>query len=166
MNPQSEIRSITLNDAAAVCDIYNYYVRDTVITFEEEPVSIQEMKNRIRNITAGYPWVVLEESGEVLGYAYAAQFKARVSYRYSAEITIYLKKGQERKGLGTRLMSSLVDEMRKTDINALVSCITLPNEGSAAIHEKFGFAKIAHFKEVGFKFDKWLDVGYCELILK
>ena len=160
------LRPLTSDDAEAICAIYNYYVENTAVTFEEQAVSIQEMERRIRGITAKYPALVCEEGAEISGYAYVNKYKERSSYRYTAELSIYLKKGREGKGLGSRLMGWLFEELKKTEIHALVSGITLPNERSVALHEKFGFTKAAHFKEVGFKMDCWRDVGYWELILK
>ena len=160
------IRAAAQKDAQAICGIYNHYVKNTVISFEEQPVSIHEMEERIRETTANFPWLVWEEAGEILGYAYVNKYRDRSAYRYSAEISIYLKNGQEGKGLGTFLMERLIDETRNSGIHALIAGITLPNKRSVAIHEKFDFEKIAHFREVGFKLNKWLDVGYWELILK
>ena len=160
------IRFVVPGDAPEVSRIYNYYVSSTVISFEEQLVSINEMENRIREITAKYPWLVMEEDGKILGFAYANKYRDRSAYRYTAEITIYMKNGEAGKGLGTQLMSRLIDEARAGGIHALISGITLPNERSVAIHEKFGFEKIAHFREVGFKFEQWLDVRYWELVLK
>jgi phosphinothricin acetyltransferase len=124
------------------------------------------MEGRIRETTARYPWLALEEAGEILGYAYANKYRERSAYRMTAEISIYLKSGEEGKGLGTLLMSRLIDETRGSNIHALVSGISLPNERSVALHEKFSFEKTAHFREVGFKLGQWIDVGYWEKILK
>jgi phosphinothricin acetyltransferase len=160
------IRPVTRNDAAAIAGIYNHYITNTAISFEEEPVSAGEMEKRIADISAKYPWLVWEEAGEVLGYTYVNKYRERSAYRYTAELTIYLKNGLEGRGMGSGLLARLLEELKKTGIHALVSAVTLPNERSAAIHEKFGFTKIAEFKEVGFKFGKWLHVGYWELLLK
>jgi phosphinothricin acetyltransferase len=160
------MRSATPHDAAAIAGIYNYYIKNTTITFEEQPVSIGEMESRIRDVTQKYPWLVLEENGELRGYVYINKYRDRSAYRHTAELTAYLKTGFEGKGMGTTLMARLLEEAQKSGIHAVVSGITLPNERSVAIHQKFGFEKIAEFKEVGFKFKKWLNVGYWELILQ
>ena len=160
------IRQVVPGDAAALCGIYNYYVQNTAATFEEEPVRLAEMESRVRTISAAYPWLVLEEAGAILGYAYANKFRERSAYRYAAEISIYLKNGQENRGLGTLLFGRLLEETKKTNIHALIAGITLPNDRSVAVHEKFGFEKIACFREVGFKMNRWLDVGYWELLCK
>lgn len=160
------IRTVKLSDAMAICWIYNHYIKHTVISFEENPVSIKEMESRIVAISAVYPWLVWEEAGDVIGYAYVNKWKARTAYGFSVENSIYLKQGHEGKGLGTCLLTRLLEEIKKTNIHAVIAGITLPNERSIALHEKLGFTKIAQFKEIGFKLNQWLDVGYWELILK
>ncbi|MDR0598507.1 MAG: GNAT family N-acetyltransferase [Treponema sp.] len=160
------IRSVRGDDAKDICVIYNHYVKETVITFEEMPVAIKEMAARIGTISAKYPWLVWED--EILGvtaYAYANTWRDRYAYRYAAELSLYVKNGLEGKGLGSRLMTALIETMRKKGFHTLVSGITLPNERSTALHEKFGFTKTAQFNEIGFKQDRWLDVGYWELVL-
>jgi len=159
------IRSVEPKDAREVCDIYNFYINNTEITFEEQPVSVDEMEKRIRDVTAKYPWLVIEEGGEILGYAYSSKYRERSAYRYTAELTIYMKNGEEGKGLGAELMEHVIEETRGRGIHTLISAIAIPNERSVSIHEKFGFEKAGHLKDVGFKFDHWIDVGYWELVL-
>ena len=159
------VRSVKNEDASAICSIYNHYVRETAITFEEVPVSIKEMEGRIKTINASYPWFVFDDGVYVTGFAYINKWKERSAYRFSAEITVYVKQGHEGKGIATELYKRLIEAARKTGIHALIAGISLPNEKSIALHEKFGFAKIAQFNEVGYKQDKWLDVGYWELVL-
>lgn len=158
------IRDVTLEDAQAICDIYNYYISDTVITFEELVINSAEIAKRIRAVQqANLPWFVFESSsGEILGYAYATKWRERFSYRFSVEITVYLCPKQAGKGLGTQLYKALFASLKSKDIHSVIGGITLPNEASVAIHEKFGMSKVAHFKEVGYKFDQWLDVGYWQ----
>jgi phosphinothricin acetyltransferase len=158
------IRPVGIADAPAICGIYNYYIANTAVTFEEDPVPTAEMESRIRTVTAAYPWFVREEAGEVLAYAYVHKWQERIAYRYSAELSIYVKHGQEGRGMGRELMTHLLEAVKKTKIRALVSGITIPNERSIALHEKFGFQKVAQFNEIGFKLDQWLDVGYWELV--
>lgn len=158
------IRDVTLEDAQAICDIYNYYISDTVITFEELVINSAEIAKRIRAVQqANLPWFVFESSsGEILGYAYATKWRERFSYRFSVEITVYLCPKQAGKGLGTQLYKALFVSLKSKDIHSVIGGITLPNEASVAIHEKFGMSKVAHFKEVGYKFNQWLDVGYWQ----
>lgn len=160
------LRAATPADAAAIAGIYNHYILNTVVTFEEEALPVEEMARRITETLAdGNPWFVWEESGRVLGYAYAGKWKSRCSYRFSVEATVYLDPTATQRGLGTKLYSALIDQYRKTRIHAIIGGVALPNDASTALHEKLGFKKIAHFKEVGWKFDQWIDVGYWELIL-
>jgi phosphinothricin acetyltransferase len=159
------VRPVNAADAQAICGIYNYYIANTAITFEEEPISAGEMENRIRAITAKYPWFVWEAAGNIAAYAYVHDWQKRAAYRYAAELSIYVKHGYEGQGIGRKLISHLLEAVKKTEIHVLVSGITMLNERSVALHEKFGFRKIAQFDEIGFKLDKWLDVGYWELII-
>ncbi|GHU59465.1 N-acetyltransferase [Spirochaetia bacterium] len=159
------IRPIQIRDAPAIRDIYNYYIENTVATFEEAPVTVSVMEGRIRDTTAKYPWVVWEEGGEVTGYAYAHQWHERAAYRFSAEDSIYLKAGCEGRGTGGKLLAPVLEELKKMGIHVVMSVITLPNERSVALHERFGFKKSARFHEIGYKMNQWLDVGYWELLL-
>jgi phosphinothricin acetyltransferase len=159
------LRSASPEDARAICDVYNHYILNTTVTFEEEAVSTGEMEERIRQIGSCYPWLVWEEGGELAGYAYAHQYHTRSAYRYSAEDSIYIKHGFGGKGIGKILLGALLEKLRGMELHALMSVITVPNEPSAILHEKFGFKKMGVFSEVGNKFNKWLDVGYWELLL-
>jgi phosphinothricin acetyltransferase len=160
------LRTATTADAAAIAGIYNHYVLHTIITFEEEAVSAEEMARRITEVLSlGLPWFVWEEGERVLGYAYASRWKSRCAYRYSAESSIYLDKEATGRGLGTRLYVALIEALRARKIHSVIGGIALPNPASVGISEKLGFEKIGHFKEVGWKFEKWIDVGYWELIL-
>jgi L-amino acid N-acyltransferase YncA len=158
------IRNVNPEDAAQIAEIYNYYIKNTHQTFETEPLSAEEMQARIGEVTENYPYVIAEESGVVYGYAYATQFKMRQAYEYSAEVSIYVRAGDKQKGIGTLLYDRLFEELRQTDIHAIIAGISLPNDGSVRFHEKLGFEKVAHFKEVGYKLGRWVDVGYWELI--
>lgn len=159
------IRNAKPEDAQTICDIYNYYVLNTIVTFEEDSVLADDMADRIKKVTEKYTWLVYEQKGEIIGYAYAGEWKSRCSYRFSVESSVYLKNGFSGQGIGSKLYEALFKELEKTDIHAVIGGISLPNEGSIALHEKFGFEKIAQFKEVGYKFNKWIDVGYWEKII-
>jgi phosphinothricin acetyltransferase len=153
-------------DAAAIAAIYNHYVNHTVITFEEEPVSAAEIARRIEEIRSmSLPWLVAEIAGRIVGYAYATKWRARSAYRFSAEITIYLAHEDVRRGVGSSLYGQLFRLLQARGIHAVVGGIALPNDASVALHEKFGMRKVAHFEEVGFKFDRWIDVGYWQRTL-
>ena len=159
------IRTAVEKDAQAITDIYNFYIKNTVVTFEEEQVPAQEIWSRIESIQKNHPWLVLEEQGQILGYAYGFPWKGRASYRYCCEISVYLHPDQGGKGAGTKLYSELIDRLRALKIHSVIGGIALPNEASVRLHEKLGFKKVAHFSEQGYKFRKWIDVAYWELIL-
>jgi L-amino acid N-acyltransferase YncA len=162
------IRHVKDSDANALCRIYNNYILETRITFEETPLQTDEMISRIKNIAQNFPWLVYEENGRVVGYAYASKWKERAAYRHSVEIAIYLDSDYVGKGIGTKLIGELLTALRALrdkSIHGVIYGVALPNQASIALCEKYGFEKIAHFKEVGFKLGEWVDVGYWELIL-
>jgi L-amino acid N-acyltransferase YncA len=160
------IRPVTRDDAAAIARIYNYYVTDTIITFEEEPVSEQEIGNRISEVhAAALPWLVAEQGKELLGYAYANKWKGRRGYRFAVEVTVYLDRERIGRGAGSLLYAELLKQLKAGGIRTAIGGIALPNDASIRVHEKFGFEKVAHFKENGIKFDRWIDVGYWQLLL-
>jgi L-amino acid N-acyltransferase YncA len=159
------IRNVTVADAEAIAGIYNPYVAETTVTFEEEPVSTAEMETRIRDTLGALPWLVAEIDGRVIAFAYASRWKGRCAYRYAVESTVYVDRAHPRNGLGTLLYHELFDQLRACSMHSVLAGITLPNEASVALHEKFGFKKVAHFREVGWKFSRWIDVGYWQLLL-
>lgn len=159
------IRNVTQNDVPALCKIYNHYVTETVITFEEVPITHEEMSRRVDSVTSRFPWLVFEQQGEVVGFAYAAQWKERSAFRYSAESSVYVSHEAVGQGIGTPLYEALISKLRASEVHSVIGGIALPNPHSVKLHEKLGFEKIGHFHEVGRKFDQWVDVGYWELML-
>jgi phosphinothricin acetyltransferase len=159
------IRSCQPADAAAVAAIYNYFVTDTVVTFEETPVTVGEMARRIEELGRHWPWIVFEEHGVIAGYAYATDWKARSAYRFSVETTVYVAASHQRRGIGARLYGALLVRAKEAGAHTVVGCIALPNTASVALHEKLGFEKVGQFREVGFKLGRWVDVGYWQLML-
>lgn len=159
------IRSATLDDAARICEIYNHYVLHSTVTFEEQVVSVHEMRQRIAAILVGLPWLVWAENSAIEGFAFSSNWKVRSGYRYSVESTVYLAEGTTGKGVGSKLYQALLAELRQRRLHTAIGGVALPNDASIALHEKLGFKKVAHFREVGWKFDKWIDVGYWQLIL-
>lgn len=159
------IRLALPSDAEQICSIYNKYIANSHITFEEEPVRADSMAERIETVLHTLPWIVLEERDHVIGYAYASRWRTRSAYRYSAESTIYLDSASVGRGLGTQLYSALIDALRRQGLHTAIGGIALPNEPSIRLHEKLGFAKTAQFREVGNKFGRWIDVGYWQMLL-
>ncbi|WP_337879538.1 arsinothricin resistance N-acetyltransferase ArsN1 family B [Rheinheimera sp.] len=162
----TELRNAAARDAAAIAAIYNHYVLNTSVTFEEEQVNEAQMTERIAEVQqAGFPWLVLLEQGEVLGYAYASPWRLRSAYRFSAESTVYLKADLSGRGYGSQLYMALLARLKELGFRTVMGGITLPNRQSVQLHEKCGFAKVAHFSQVGYKFGQWLDVGYWQKLL-
>jgi len=166
MLPTAEIRPASATDAARICAIYNHYIATTTISFEEELVQEPDMARRIADLTeAGLPWLVLTLDGAVSGYAYATKWRARAAYRHSVESSVYLDPEIHAQGWGSRLYRSLIEELRVRGLRTVIAGIAQPNERSVALHERLGFRKVAHFAEVGFKFGRWVDVGYWQMSL-
>lgn len=160
------LRRATAADAASLAGIYNHYVVNTVVTFEEEAVSPAEMTRRLEEAeTAGLPWLAAERRGHLLGYAHASRWKGRCAYRFSVETTIYLDPHETRRGLGSLLCGDLLARLESGGMHAVLAGIALPNEASVRLHEKLGFEQVARFEEVGFKFGRWVDVGYWQRVL-
>lgn len=160
------IRPATLADAWSIADIYNHYVRHTVVTFEEEPLTTRLMEARISMVRGhSLPWLVAENRDGIAGYAYAGQFKDRSAYRYCVETAVYLAHGRQGRGIGTRLYTELLAALREQGVRTAIGVIALPNEPSVTLHEKLGFTHSGTLKSVGFKRDRWVDVGYWQKLL-
>jgi len=155
------VREAGKSDAKAIAEIYNYYILNTIITFELDPISPQEITKRMEKHKEVGPYLVCEENGEVIGYAYVSRFRERPAYAHSVESTIYLRNGAGGKGVGTRLYAELLSQVA-LQRHTIIGGIALPNEASVKLHEKCGFKKVAHFSEVGRKFGKWIDVGFWQ----
>lgn len=161
-----DIRDATADNAAAIAALYNPYVTDTLVTFETEPLSVEAMRARMADAhAANLPWLVAIEDGVVVGYTHASPWKGRWAYRYSVESTVYLDPSRTRRGLGSRLYTALLERLRERGIHAVIGGIALPNPASIALHERLGFRQVAHFPQVGFKHERWIDVGYWQLLL-
>ena len=160
------IRSVNTIDAGSITGIYNHYVRNSIITFVEDPIPVDDIIADIKSANSNQlPYLIAEEDNQVLGYAYASKWKGRCAYRHSVEVTVYLDQRAMGQGVGSKLYKVLFSKLREKSIHVALAGIALPNLESIALHEKFGMQKVAHFKEVGNKFDKWVDVAYWQVIL-
>lgn len=160
------IRKVTCKDAEAIAAIYNEYIAGSTATFETTPVCIEEMRSRILHISAHFPYYVYEADNEVAGYCYAHPWQERAAYRYTLETTVYLSPRHQGKGIGRLLMQKLVDDCRAQGYHALIACITEENEASCALHKKLGFKQVSRYEQVGYKFNRWLNVVDYELLLE
>lgn len=159
------IRPATVADASSIADIYAPYVEETVISFETEAPSAEEMARRIAEISSHGPYIVWEQDGAILGYAYAHPWKERTAYCHTLETTVYLHPDAYGRGIGVALMRRLIDDCRERGFHVLVACITSENTRSIRFHESLGFVKASHFRQVGYKKGRWLDVVDLQLLL-
>lgn len=160
------IRSVALNDAKRIAEIYNYYIEQTTITFEYDNVSEEDMRNRILKIQAkGYPFIVYQKEDIVIGYAYLNSWRERVAYNITLETSIYLDRKAVGKGIGETLYKELIHRSRSINIHSLIGGISLPNVASQMLHKKLGFKLVGNFEESGIKFNKLIDVEFWQLIL-
>lgn len=157
------IRPVTVADAQQLVAIYNYYVIHSIVTLDLVPFSAKDFEEKISTISSQFPFIVYEENDEILGYAYANTFRTKSAYNKTVELTIYLKHNTLGKQIGKKMYSELIQQLKEENYHVLIGGLTLPNDASVKLHEGFGFEKVAHFKEVGYKFDKWHDVGFWQL---
>ena len=159
------IRDLHINDAQELLSIYNYYVLNTTVTFDIEPLSIDAFLAKLKLISADYPFIVFEENNEILGYAYGSKFRPKPAYNYVVESTVYVKHTAHGKQIGTKLYAELLKQLKETNLHTVLGVLTIPNDASIKLHEKFGFEQVANLKEVGFKFGEWQHVGIWQLKL-
>lgn len=159
------IRTVIPTDAEAIVSIYNEYITGSTATFETESLSVEAMRERITFLLAQGPYLVYESEGKVVAYSYAHPWKERAAFCHTWETTVYIHPFFQGKGIGRMLMEKLIAQCREAGCHSLIACITAENEGSRRIHERLGFKQVSLFKEVGYKFDRWLDVTDYELII-
>ena len=156
------IRFAAAKDAAELLEIYAPYVTGTTVSFEYEVPAVEEFRRRVEETSARYPYLVWEEDGALLGYAYAHPYAARPAYQWSAELTVYLRQGAARQGLGSRLYGALFDLLRLQGVRTVYGCVTAENAPSVAFHQALGFREAGRFAQVGYKHGRWLDVLWLE----
>lgn len=160
------IRKASSDDAAAIAAIYNHYVKTSCISFEQDEVSVATMTERMTEVNQQLVWYVASLNNVVVGYAYATPWRSRSAYRFSVETSVYINHQYTGQELGQQLYQVLLDDLRQRQIHTVIGGIAQPNPASVALHEKMEFEKVAHFKEVGFKFNRWIDVAYWQLLLQ
>lgn len=156
------IRDATRDDAAACAAIYAPYVRDTAITFECDPPSPEEMARRIADARRTHAWVVLEDGGRVVGYAYSGPYKQRAAYQWSCEVSVYVELGRRRSGAGRALYEALFARLAERGYRTLVAGTTLPNDASVGLHRAMGFEPVGTYRRIGWKHGAWHDVAWTQ----
>lgn len=159
------VRDASECDAEACAAIYAPYVTDTAITFESDPPPPTEMAERIAAAVRTHGWVVLEDEGRVVGYAYGGPFKSRVAYRWVCEVSVYLERGRRRTGGGRVLYAALFARLAERGFRTAVAGMTLPNDASVGLHRAMGFEPVGTFRRIGWKHDTWHDVAWTQLTL-
>ena len=159
------IRIASPQDAAAIVDIYAPIVRETAISFELDPPTVSQMQQRIEDTLLQWPWLVCDREGEVLGYVYATRHRARAAYQWSVDVSVYIRAGLRRMGLGRALYTSLFELLALQQFHNCYAGITLPNPGSVGLHEALGFQPVGVYRHVGYKLAAWHDVGWWQWTL-
>ena len=157
-----EIRFAKPSDARSMLDIYAPYVENTAITFEYEVPTIEDFATRIAKTLEKYPYLVAEEDGVVVGYAYASTYYARAAYDWAVELSVYVSQDARGQGVGSKLYDALEDLLEQMGYIHFLACISLPNEASLALHRKRGYQQVAHFPKIGYKFNRWHDIVWLQ----
>ena len=166
------IRSVKLEDAERLLEIYSYYVENTAISFEYVTPSLEEFRERITTITKKYPYLVLEEEGVIRGYSYAGVFKGRAAYDHCCETTIYLDRDSMGNGYGRALYEALENALKEIGIKNLYACIGDPEtedeyltKNSEHFHSHMGYTKVGEFHKCGYKFGRWYNMIWMEKMI-
>lgn len=163
---EPEIRVVRPDDAGQIARIYATYVTETPISFDEAPPTADDIAHKIETILPKYPWLVAEVGGALAGYAYAGLHRDRAAYRWSTDVSVYIELTYHRRGIGSALYRRLFDILRAQNYFNAFAGITLPNAASVGLHESLGFTPIGRYEHVGFKFGRWHDTGWWQLVLR
>lgn len=156
------IRRVRDEDAKRLVEIYNYYIRETAITLELKELTENEYLDRIHQVTSFYPWLVYEEGGVILGFAYLDKFNTRKAYATTADLSIYVANDVRRAGIGKKLYNEIEKLGLSLGLCKIISLVTSSNRGSIAFHKAMGFTKLCLIKNVAYKFGKWVGVSFLE----
>jgi phosphinothricin acetyltransferase len=160
------IRLATARDADPIRDIYAPFCEGSPVSFETRPPTVEEMRQRIAKTLMSLPWLVCDDNGQVLGYAYASPHRERAAYRWSVDVSAYVREGFRRSGVGRALYASLLALLRLQGFHNAVAGITLPNPGSVGLHQAMGFQPVGVYRGIGFKCGQWHDVAWYQLALR
>ena len=156
------IRKARASDARSIASIYNQYILNSTVTFEEKVVDSKTIVNRIRT-NKKLKWWIFERDDILMGYAYSTKWKTRSAYRFTVESSVYVSQKYQHKGIGKALYINLIKSLKDDGFRRILAGISLPNNNSVIFHEKLGFKKVGQLEAVGYKFNRWIDVGYWDL---
>ena len=159
------IRNFKIEDTPQLLSIYNFFVLNSVVTFDLEVRAFEAFKHKVSSISSQFPFIVYELENEVLGFAYGNTFRPRPAYNNTVESTIYVKHDSHGKQIGTMLYTRLIELLAKCNYHSVIGILTIPNVASEQLHKKMGFKQVGLLKEVGFKFKEWHDIGIFQLKL-
>ena len=159
------IRMLRDEDIPACLALYNWYIENSTATFETDTLLMDDFVQRVKRITTKYPWIILEEDGEVKGYAYLDAFHERTAYRFMCDVSIYIDHDARGRGYGSKLMEAILSLSEKDGYHKAISIVTSDNSASIHLHEKMGFRKFGQLDNCGYKAEKWLGVIYFEKVL-
>lgn len=166
MSSPITLRAARPDDAGGLLDIYSWYVENTTVTFEYEVPSVEEFAGRIARTLTMYPYLVAERDGRLLGYAYAGRFRERAAYRWSCEVSVYVRRDCHRMGIGRMLYSELERYLRLQNVSSMQACISHPNRESIKFHSSLDFERVARFSKCAWKMGRWVDVVWMQKILQ
>lgn len=153
------------HDGPACAAIYAPFVAGSAVSFEDAPPDGDEIARRIESLSARYPWLVAEASGEVAGYAHASPHRDRAAYRWAVEAAVYVGEGHRGRGIGKQLYRTLFEHLARQGFRTVCAGVTLPNPASVALHESVGFEPVGVYRRIGYKAERWQDVGWWQLQL-
>ena len=160
------IRLVTEDDAGQILEIYAPFCRETPVSFETQPPTLDEMRQRIGKTLKTHPWLVCDDDGLILGYAYASPHRERAAYIWSVDVSVYVREGRRRGGIGRALYSSLFALLKLQGYYNALAGTTLPNPGSIGLHQAMGFEPLGVYRNIGYKCGAWHDVAWWQLTLR
>ncbi|HZY35934.1 MAG TPA: GNAT family N-acetyltransferase [Mucilaginibacter sp.] len=167
MNTEIKLRDATEGDLPAILSIYNDVIINTTAVYSEKPhtlpMRIEWFRDRVNN---KFPVYVADVNGSIAGFSSYGHFRVWPCYRYTVEVSVYVEKAFRGKGISKTLLGALIDQAKKTNVHAIIAGISADNRVSINLHQSFGFVEVAHFKEVGYKFNRWLDLKFLELMIE
>lgn len=163
--PKLTIRQAVPADAASILDIYSHYINNTTATFEMEVPSAEQFRSRLEGIMGEYPFLVCDDGGHIAGYAYAHRHQSRAAYKYSAELSVYLRPHYTGLGIGRALCEAVIELLKLQNVQTVYSAVSLPNEASCALHRSLGFEPAGLWRNTGRKHGRWIDIQWFQLVI-
>ncbi len=159
------VRPAASSDIGAILDVYSHYINNTTVTFEEEVPSAGQFRMRCEEIMTEYPFLVCQDGSHIAGYAYAHRHQSRSAYKYSAELSVYLRPHYTGLGIGRVLCEAIIELLKLQNVQTVYSAVSLPNDASCALHRSLGFEPAGLWRNTGRKKERWIDIQWFELVI-